>query len=375
MPAIFIFLQEAGAQDKKMFTLNGYLSVMPGITLDSAKGDLHNQDIIHNRLNFRTYINDHVTFGLEMRNRLFTGEAVSDNSAYAKIIGSDPGLTDLSWNLINEKNAILNTTIDRCWLDVNYGSLQIKAGRQRINWGQTLVWNPNDVFNAYSVFDFDYPERPGSDAVRIQYYTGTTSAAELTVKSDINKRITAAGLYRFNRWGYDIQFIGGYFQGEDFLAGTGWSGPLGNLSFRGEATWFQPEKHFSDSTGRGLFTIGFDKIFKNNSQAVLQAMYCNDPLKLADFNSFYSGDLSSKDLAFSRFSAYGQFTWQVTPLISAGASGMWLPDLNGFFAGATFGLSVTENFDLSVVWQHFHTEISSAKSSVDMGFLRLKWSF
>ena len=35
------------------------------------------------------------------------------------------------------------------------------AGRQRINWGQTFVWNVNDVFNAYSYFDFDYKERPG----------------------------------------------------------------------------------------------------------------------------------------------------------------------------------------------------------------------
>ena len=125
--------------------------------------------------------------------------------------------------------------------------------------------------------------------------------------------ITAAALYRFNKWGYDIQFLAGYFNSEDIVAGTGWSGAIGSVSFRGEASWFQPAKNFSDTTGTGIFTIGFDKVFKNNSMAQIQVMYCNNPVKLSNFNSLYSGNMSPKDLAFSRFSAFGQFSYPVTP--------------------------------------------------------------
>ena len=113
-------------------------------------------------------------------------------------------MVDMSWNIFDKQSFLFNTTIDRLWLDLHYNKFQVTIGRQRINWGQTFVWNPNDIFNAYSFFDFDYVERPGSDAVRLQYFPSSSSAAELAVKVDDENDITAAGLYRFNRWGYDI---------------------------------------------------------------------------------------------------------------------------------------------------------------------------
>jgi hypothetical protein len=363
------------SQEKKPVTLNGYVTAMQSVMFDSLKGTFTNESLIHNRLNFRGYFNDNITFGLELRNRIFTGDMVESNTGYADYIASDPGLTDLSWNIVNESSLIVNSTIDRYWLDFNYGKIQARIGRQRINWGQTLVWNPNDIFNAYSIFDFDYIERPGSDAIRLQYYPHSASAIEAAVKANSNNEITAAALYRFNNWSYDIQFLAGYFNGEDYVAGTGWSGAIGSISFRGEATWFQSVRHFSDSTGNGLFTIGLDKSFKNNSLAQIQIMYCNDPVNFTSFGSFYKGNLSAKDLAFSKFSAFGQFSYQITPLLNTGISGMWLPDLSGYFAGATFDYSLSENIDFSLIWQHFTSEMNSVKSDVNMCFLRIKCSF
>lgn len=238
-----------------------------------------------------------------------------------------------------------------------------------------MVWNPNDIFNAYSFFDFDYIERPGSDALRIQYFPESSAAAEIAVKINNNKNVTVAGLYRFDKWGYDIQFLAGYVNSEDLVVGTGWSGSLGSVSLRGEASWFQPAKSFCDTTGRGLFTIGFDKVFKDNSMAHLQLMYCNDPLKLTDFNSFYSGDLSSKDLAFSKVSAFGQCIWSVNPLINLGLSAMWFPDLKGFFAGPSIDYSLGENIDFSLIWQHFNSKFTNNRQRINIAFLRLKYSF
>ncbi|MCX6254339.1 MAG: hypothetical protein NTV31_07670 [Bacteroidia bacterium] len=223
----------------KTLVLNGYLSTMQSVMFDSLSGPFVNDNLLHNRLNLKGYINDHITFAAEFRNRLFTGDMVRSGRSYSEMIGSDQGWVDLSWNILNEPSFFLNTTIDRLWVDFNYGKIQARIGRQRINWGQTLIWNPNDIFNAYSFFDFDYIERPGSDAVRLQYYPSFSSAIELALKADYKDHITTAALYRFNKWGYDIQFLAGYVNNEDLVAGAGWSGAIGSISFRGEASWFQ----------------------------------------------------------------------------------------------------------------------------------------
>lgn len=366
-----VFSQEK----KKLLTLNGYISTLQSVTFDSLSGPLINDNLIHNRINIKGYINDHITFASEFRNRLFTGDMVRLNPAYSEMTASDQGWVDLSWNILNEQSFFLNTTIDRLWMDFNFGKFQARVGRQRINWGQTLVWNPNDIFNTYSFFDFDYVERPGSDAVRLQYYPGSSSAIEIALKADYQDRITAAALYRLNKWGYDLQFLAGYFNNEDFVAGAGWSGALGTVSFRGEASWFQPVKAVSHATGTGIFTLGFDKAFKNNAMAQLQLMYCNEPLDLVSFSALYSGNISTRDLAFSKFTAFGQFSYPVTPLLNIGISAMWFPDLKGYFAGCSLDYSFAENVDFSLFWQHFDGIMINSRITMNIGFLRVKFSF
>jgi hypothetical protein len=372
---IFYSLPSLSREKAKFLTLNGYVSTMQSVMFDSLSGAFINDNLIHNRLNLNGFVNDNITFSAEFRNRLFTGDMARTNPAYREMMGNDQGWVDLSWNILNEQSFFFNTTIDRLWVDLNYGKFQLRAGRQRINWGQTLVWNPNDLFNAYSFFDFDYAERPGSDAVRLQYYTGYSSSLEFAVKADYNHNITAATLYRFNKWGYDIQFLAGYVDSEDLSAGAGWSGAIGSFSFRGEASWFHPGRKFKESAGTGIITTGFDKVFKNNALSQIQVMYCNNPVNTEDFNSFYYGTLSAKELAFSKFSAFGLLTYPVTPLFSITLSAMWFPDLKGYYAGPSFDYSLAENVDLSVYWQHFDSRNSIRSERINIGFLRLKMSF
>jgi hypothetical protein len=364
------------SQEKvKAITLNGYLTTMQSSVFDSLSGPFLNENLLHNRLNFKGYIDDHITFAAELRNRLFTGDLVRFGNSYSGMIGADHGWIDMSWNILSKQSLLLNTTVDRLWLDFNFKKVQVTLGRQRINWGQTFVWNPNDIFNAYSFFDFDYVERPGSDAMRLQFFPSFSSAIELAAKIDNEDDITVAGLFRFNKWGYDVQFLAGYVNSEDVVIGAGWSGAIGSVSFRGEGSWFQPYEEFPNSLGSILLTAGFDKVFKKNSITQVQFMYCNNPLELNNFNSFYSGNLSSKDLAFSRFSAFGQFTWAVNPLLNLSLSAMWFPDLKGYFAGPSMDYSLAENVDFSIIWQHFDAIMGGEKTRINLAFLRLKYSF
>jgi len=369
-----LVLSSAHSQEKKkFFSFNGYITTLQNAMFDSLSGPVSYNNILHNRLNIKGYLTQYLTITSELRNRLFTGDIPRSGSYYSELIGNDQGWIDMSWNIINKSSFFLNTTIERMFLDFNYNKFQISIGRQRINWGQTLVWNPNDIFNAYSFFDFDYIERPGSDAVRVQYYPASSSTVELAAKSDKNNNLTVAGLYRFNKCGYDIQFLGGYSGSSDIVAGIGWSGSMGKASLRGETTWFYPVE--GEHTGTILATTGIDRVLENNSMFQIQLMYCNTPLNLTDFNSFYSGNLSAKDLAFSEFSAFGNFTWAVNPLLNTGFSAMWLPDLKGYFAGTSLDYSVTENLDCSAIWQHFNCIMAGVRTRINLVFLRIKYSF
>jgi len=364
-----------GQEELKKISINGYLSSLQSVMFDTLSGPFINDFLIHNRLNIKGYLNNNITAAIEFRNRLFTGDMTKTGAGYSEITGSDDGMIDMSWNIFNEESFFFNITIDRMWIDFNYEKFQARIGRQRINWGQTFVWNPNDIFNAYSFFDIDYIERPGSDAIRLQYYPTSSSVAEVAVKADRNNDITAAGLFRFSKWGYDIQFLAGYSNSSDIVAGAGWSGSIGSLSFRGEGTWFHPVRSFSDTSGTSIITAGIDKIFSNNSTLQFQLMYCNSPLDLKNFTGLYMGNLSARELAFSEFSAFGQFSWAATPLLTLGLSAMWFPDLSGYFTGPSIDFSMAENVDFSLIWQHFRGEMSGIRSRINLVFLRFKYSF
>ena len=104
---------------------------------------------------------------------------------------------------------LFNRTIDRASAEYNGGKWDITLGRQRINWGINTVWTPNDIFNTFNYFDFDYEEeRPGSDAARVQYAFTPSSTIELAVSpgKPANQNIGAV-MYRFNKWNYDFQGI------------------------------------------------------------------------------------------------------------------------------------------------------------------------
>jgi hypothetical protein len=373
---LLAFTTSLFSQDKqKPITLDGYMTTLQSAMFDSLSGTVVFDNVLHNRLNFKGYLNKSITLAIEFRNRLFTGDMARTGNSYSDMIGKDQGWADMSWNLLNENSFFLNTSIDRMWVDFSYEKVQVRIGRQRINWGQTFVWNPNDIFNAYSFFDFDYTEKPGSDAIRIQYYPSFSSALELAVKVDSDDDITAAGLYRFNKWGYDIQLLAGYSNSSDIVAGAGWSGSIGSFSFRGEGSWFHKLNDYSDTSGIAILTAGIDKVFTNNSMIQIQVMYCNHPLELDSFSGFYNGNLSAKDLAFSRFSTFGQFSWAASPLLNIGVSAMWFPDLKGYFAGPSVDWSLAENIDMSVIWQHFNSVLGGIKTRVNLAFLRFKYSF
>ena len=75
-------------------------------------------------------------------------------------------------------------------------------------------------------------ERPGSDALRIQYYGKGNTSTELAINENIQ-----AGLYKFNSWDYDFQtLLAKYYN--DYVLGFGWAGQIKEAGFKGEFSYF-----------------------------------------------------------------------------------------------------------------------------------------
>lgn len=333
---------------------------------------------IHNRLNFRWYASNELTFAVEARNRVYFGQMVREFPDYEDIIGEDNGYLDLGTVLVSADSWFLHTMLDRAYLDFSSGNWQIRAGRQRINWGVNLVWNPNDVFNTFSYFDFDYEERPGTDAMRIQYYTSVTSSAELVYKvGRSNNESAIAGMYRFSQFNYDFQFMGGWV-GKDYVVGGGWSGDIKGGGFRGEASWFIPrDKNDEDNFEAFVASISGDYTMKNS-------LYLHGGFLFNSYGTtgnaggrgFFAPDISAKMLSLGKYQIFGQAMFPFTPLLSGDLSVMVNPSDGSSFIGPALTYSLGDNWEIMVNGQLFFgnegTEYGDYGKAI---YGRLKWAF
>ena len=118
------------------------------VDLDSLITD----NLIHNRIRSKVYLSNKITTVIEMRNRIFYGEATRLNSSLGKQLEKDNGQVDLSFVCLDRKPLVIHSILDsEHILDTVKTNWELTVGRQRINWGVNLAFNPNDLFNAYSL--------------------------------------------------------------------------------------------------------------------------------------------------------------------------------------------------------------------------------
>jgi hypothetical protein len=374
-----------GQEKQSKVAIRGYVKNMS--TFMEIGNSLWYENLTHNRLNLTWYTSDDFTAYFEVRNRILVGDFVNNlQPIYGDIIDGNNDYFNLSTNLIDNDDIVFNTMIDRAYLQWNKNKWEIKAGRQRVNWGMNLVWNPNDWFNAYSFFDFDYEERRGSDAIRVKYYSGTTSSIEVAAKmsKDID-RFVAAGMWKINKWDYDFQFLGGVAQG-DVALGTGWAGNMGLAGFIGELTYLIPfttTESNDDYDQMFLASMSVDYSFKSSLYLNGSILYnTNSPVEplagLTSLSSPSTSDFTIRDLSNYRWSTFVQSAYQLSPLVNASISVMAFPGSNAIFLNPAVSISLSQNMDLGVFGQLYFDEniLTDKYSSINpSGFLRLKWSF
>ncbi len=332
--------------------------------------------LFHNRLNLRYYPSDNWTLVAELRNRVFIGDQVQLDPAFIETLSrASDDFFDLSAGYRNHKGYALHTAIDRLYADFVAGDWEFRLGRQRINWGIGTIWNPNDIFNAYNFTDFDYEERPGSDALRIRHYFGTAASVELAARAaDTWASFSGALLLKMHSGTYDWQVLSGLADNHAVFGG-GWAGNLGEASFKGEMAWFVPLTEQGQSSV--AITMGIDYTFENqlylNGAALFNSLGSGGG---ADATDLFSLELSARNLYPYKYSVLFQGVYPVSPLLNAGAVVVYSPGkAHALFITPTMTYSIAENWDLDFVFQIFLQKEDIYRSPVQAGFLRTKWSF
>jgi len=375
-----LFPLQAFSQESKV-SLNGYVKELymfysPETPIPGFDANNLGMNILHNRLNFKWYTSSKFTTVVEMRNRLMFGNLVKDYPGYQSTVNVDNGLVNMSWITAQGTGWFVHSMFDRAYVDYTSGKWQVRAGRQRVNWGINFVWNPNDIFNTFSYFDFDYEERPGTDAVRVQYYTGVTSSAELVYKPNRNSaRSAIAGMYKFTQWNYDFQFLGGQ-AGNDWVLGGGWSGDIYGAGFRGEITHFEPR--VNSSVRATVASVSADYTFKNSLYIQGSLLYTSNGKTgpAGGMNLLFNPDMSAKQLSFAKYSLFGQISKPITPLFTGSFSGIINPSDGSFYFGPVLTYSLLNNLELMLTGQLFFGDTGTEFGDIgQIAFGRLKWSF
>jgi hypothetical protein len=376
---VAVFAQEE--EEKSPWEINGYLKNLQSASLlhvpnfITGEKDLVilSNTLIHNRLNFSRTLGSKVVFNTSLRNRFLYGDLDDPQRMLDQFeLGNDH--FDLSLEASNT-NWAAQTIMDRLYFDIYLGDWEISVGRQRINWGISTFWNSNDIFNAFNFTDFDYEERPGSDALLVRKYIGFTSSIEFAVAaaSDI-KELKAGLLYKFNFKNYDYQILAGVT--ENYLSiGGGWSGAIKQIGFKGEFNTFNDLSTGSDPLS-GSLSVEFDYINKKALYFGLGFLYNSigetdtNILNLLDF------DISARNLYPFKYTLFYSMNQSFNPIFSGGLSFLYSPgEAHATFVSPNLNFSISQNWDLAFFGQIVLDKQDTYASPIQGFFLRLKYSF
>jgi len=365
------------ATENSPWAFRGYVKNLQQWQFSSLPNSLISGGFFHNRLMLKYTPDTLWTFDLELRNRLFYGEWVRFQPGFAAGLDRDNGLLDLAFVPVDRPALVGSVIADRLWAQWARGRWQVRVGRQRVNWGKALTWNPNDWFNAWNFLDFDYEERPGADALRVQLQTGGFSEFDLAVSPARHARNAVAALRYGGHFGrIDWQALAGVYRNR-LAAGLGWAADVGQAGVKGEISVFQPIDSTAGVTSVSA-TAEVNMLFGGS-------WFCSGGLLInsngfggrANLFQLAQTNLAADNLMPGKLSFLASVSHPFTPLLQASLAAVYSPNGHLIILVPTMAWSVAENWDIDLTGQLFWLE-NNAGNLDNLGngiFLRVRWSF
>ncbi len=377
------YSQIPGLAPEKNYDLNGYVKYMGSINVPKNLDNSYDH-LIHQRFNYEYRFTNNFHFNAGMRNRLLAGDSAKLED-FSDLIDTDHGYMDLTFNWLEEESMVGNTQFDRLYLDWSNDNWQARIGRSRINWAITTLWNPNDIFNSYSIYDFDYEERAGSDSALLKYKLGFASSIEAVYNPDQDSDFTSYAMrYLLNSASWDIQVLAGKSE-LDYVFGVGFAGDIKGAGLRGEITHFNPAQDYLENGGENIklkssivATVESDYSFSGNQNWTgrLAVLYISNPQDQESALEFLYLPLTARTLSFTQTTFYADVGFDVNALNRLTLSTSYYDD-GSFFAGSSNSYSLANDWQLLTVLQSFGGTDTSlfGKTPGLFAFVQVRWSF
>jgi hypothetical protein len=159
-------------------------------------------------------------------------------------LDDDTRLLNLTWNIHADDEKIIFHRLDRLFFELlpDWGSFRI--GRQAITWGNGMIFNPMDLFNPFPPAQIDRDYKVGDDMVDVQLAHPNIGDLQLLYvirrdsdDDDVKKSTSSlAAKAHFSAGTAEFDVMGSkHF--DDWVAGIGSAGYLGDTAWRLDATW------------------------------------------------------------------------------------------------------------------------------------------
>lgn len=368
-----------GLAPEKNWDLGGYVKYMASGTIPDA-GSSGLDHLLHQRFNLEYRFSDRLRVNAGMRNRVLAGDS-AELPGFAELVGRDDGYLDLTHNWAERDALVGTTTFDRLYLDWQDRNWQVRAGRFRINWAMATLWNPNDLFNSYSIYDFDYEERPGSDALMVSRKLGFASQLDLVYNPAKEPDLTRfAGRYLFNRKGWDGQILVGK-SALDAVVGIGVAGEVYGAGLRGELSRFEPTRQqwqgvTLEATTVATLESDYSLTSRRNWMVRGALLYISSPQSPDSALAFLNLPLTARTLSFTRWSGYADLSADLTALTRLTLSTTGYDD-GSYFVGLSASHSLADDWQLLAVLQRFDGSGDSLFGSTPATLLfgQIRWNF
>lgn len=353
------------------------------------------QNVFQGRLKLAWYPLYEVNFSAQSRHVFTYQKMLYLTQGFFSQLSHSSYYFDLKWDAIEKNNYAFFSELDRLNLMWTYRDLELTIGRQRIAWGTCLVWNPTDLFNAANILDFDYPERPGTDAVKVQYYIDEVSAIEFAVSPGKNAAdVIYAGRYKTNFRNYDFSILAGW-QLSTLRLGGSWAGDIFTGGFRGEFVYSKPDIETMLPVDPLLapyilpgnlptlildkpywtVALSYDYTFENSLYLHLEWLY-NQLGASKDSGSRRITTLYSGELSPSRHSLFFEAAYNITPLLRGDIFFIVNPTDKSWIAAPSLTYSLATNLEIYLL-----AFPSKGKTGSEFGgfpaqyFMRAQFSF
>lgn len=349
-----------GVAPSEPYSIDGYLKYTSAYTTYDNK-DSNVDHLLTLRLNAEYQLNDHWLFNSSIRNQLKYINSESNNQ-YSTSLNESNDYFDLSHNWIEKNNRIGSSDFDRFYLDWSDQDYLVRIGRFRVNWGMTTIWNPNDIFNAYSLYETDYPERPGTDALYITKTLNYASELNWVYSPNKNRKLDGYSIrYLFNTFNWDGQTIFSYTQ-LNTVVGLGFSGDVKGAAIRGESSWFEPnQSSWTNDDGQTEYLeratvssveASYSFSGQGNWTTTGAVLHMSNPYSTTEMMNSIGTATSVRSLSFTEFTVYFDIGFDWTPLHRMTFMSSYYQD-DSFFYGFSSNYSVSNNASLTIVLQRF----------------------